>query len=116
MTSGRGALIVKTGGKDYTLWLGFSVLADLQDKHGQDVFQKLDPPAGAGADWVPDLSIVIDFFLCALQRYHAADADRYLVDEILAENADAFNRLKSAAFPDQKAAEAGNGRKVKKVA
>lgn len=116
MTSGRGAFSVKAGDKDYTLWLGMSVLADLQDKHGQDALQRLDPPAGAGSDWVPPLSIVVDLFLGALQRYHADVADKYLVDEILAENADAFTNMMGAAFPDQKAAEAGNGRRVKKVA
>lgn len=116
MTSGRGAFSVKAGGKNYTLWLGMSVLGDLQDKHGQDVLQRLDPPAGADPDWLPPLSIVVDLFLGALQRYHADEADKYLVDEIMAENATAFQSMMAAAFPDQKGAETGNGRKVKKVA
>jgi hypothetical protein len=116
MSSGRGAFKVKVGDQEYTLWLGMSVLADLQDKHGQDALQRLDAPAGAGPEWVPPLSIVVDLFLGALQRYHADVADKYLVDEILAENATAFQSMMAAAFPDQKGAEAGNGRKVKKVA
>lgn len=99
MTDPRGLLTVTAGGKEYRLWLGMSVLADLQSKHGQDVFTKMDPPAGAGAEWLPDLNILIDMFLLALCRYHP-DADRYLVDEVLAENADVFPKLMAAAFPE----------------
>lgn len=100
MTDPRGALTVQSGGKSYTLWLGMSVIAGLQGKHGQDVLQRLEPPAGAPATWMPDLGIVVDLFQLALQRYHP-DADCYLVDEILAENAGALQSLLAAAFPQQ---------------
>jgi len=113
MADPRGLLIVAAAGKEYRLWLGMSVLADMQAKHGQDVFSRLDAPAGAPAGWVPDLGILVDLFLFGLQRYHP-EADRYTVDEILAENADAFPRLMAAAFP-QPEGDKGN-RKARRAA
>jgi hypothetical protein len=115
MTNPRGAFKVKANGQEYTLWLGMSVLADLQGKHGQDVLKQLEPPLGAGNDWLPPLCILVDMFLGALQRYHSDIADRYLVDEILAENGDAFEGLMAAAFPEQETKK-GNGRKPKQAA
>lgn len=115
MSDPRGQFTVNSGGKSYTLWLGMSVLADLQDKHGQDVLQQLDPPAGAGDGWLPPLRILVDLFLFALQRHHADDADPYLVDEILAENGNAFEGLMGAAFPQQQA-KSGNAKRPKRVA
>ena len=115
MSDPRGSFTVTAGGKDYRLWLGMSVLADLQDKHGQDVLQQLDPPAGAGEDWLPPLRILVDLFLFALQRHHADEASAYLVDEILAENGNAFEDLMGAAFPDQKPA-SGNAKRSKRAA
>lgn len=106
MTDPRGALTVQAGGKSYTLWLGMSVIAGLQGKHGQDVLQRLEPPAGASDAWMPDLNIVVDLFQLALQRYHA-DADRYVVDEILAENVGALQSMLAAAFPEQSADKGG---------
>ena len=116
MADPRGQFTVNAGGNTYKLWLGMSVLADLQDKHGQDVLQRLDPPADAGEGWLPPLRILVDLFLFALQRYHANEADEYLVDEILTENADAFEGLMAAAFPDQAKAKTGNAKRPKRVA
>lgn len=110
MPDPRGAVKVLARGKEYTLWLGMSVLADLQCKHGNDVLEKLEAPPGAGPQWLPPLQIVVDLFLASLQRYHDAEADRYLVDEILSENGDVLQRLLAAAFPDQEPSE-GNGRR-----
>ena len=115
MADPRGALKVTAGGQEYTLWLGMSVLADLQAKHGDDVLTKLEPPAGAGPNWLPPLRIIIDLLLGALQRHHAAEADQYLVDDILAENADVFAALMAAAFPDQKPS-SGNAKRPKRAA
>jgi hypothetical protein len=111
MSDPRGLFIISAGGKEYRLWLGMSVLADLQSRHGQDVFQRMEAPAGAGDDWLPDLNILVDLFLCALLRYHP-DADRFVVDEIVAENAGAFPRLMSVAFPEAKA----RGKKARQAA
>ena len=108
----QGSLTVKANGKEYKLWVGISVLADLQAKHGQNVLERLDPPAGASEAWMPDLNILVDLFLGALQRYHADDADRYLVDEIMAQNGDAFAQLMGASMPDATSGKtkAGNAR------
>lgn len=116
MSGARGDFTVKANGKKYKLWLGLSVLADLQEKHGQDALQRLETPEEAGPKWVPPLAVMVDVFLGALQRYHADEADRYLVDDILAQNPGVFAGLMAAAFPDQKGAEAGNGRKPKRAA
>ena len=115
MADPRGQFTVTVGGKPYKLWLGMSVLADLQDKHGQDVLQRLDPPADAGEGWLPPLRVLVDLFLFALQRHHADEADEYLVDELLSENADAFQGLMAAAFPQQQA-KSGNAKRPKRVA
>lgn len=115
----RGHLKLTAGGKEYTLFVGFSVLAELQARHGQDVLSKLDPPAGAGDDWTPDLAIVTDLFEGALQRYHADEADRWLVDDIISENMMALPRLIAASFPPQeptKTAKPGNGKRPKAAA
>ena len=114
MSDPRGALKVTAGGKDYTLWLGMSGLAELQARHGQDVLLKLDPPEGAGAGWVPDLNIVLDLLIASLQRHHD-DADRFTADEIFAENEGVVLALLAAAFPAQKPA-SGNVKRPKRAA
>jgi len=114
MADVRGSLKVTASGEEYTLFVGMSVLAGLQAKHGQDVLERLDAPEGAGAGWMPDLSIVTDLFLGALERYHP-DADRWLVDDIIAENGEALTELMQASFPDPEA-QAGNVKGRKKAA
>jgi hypothetical protein len=116
MTDPRGIHTVTAGGESYRLHLGMSVLADLQARHGQDVLQRLEPPPGAGPAWMPDLQIVVDLILGALMRHHADVADRYLVDDIIAENAGIFGDVMAAAFPDQKAAQPGNAKRPKRAA
>lgn len=114
MTDPRGSLKVIAGGEEYTLFVGMSVLADLQAKHGQDVLTKLEPPEGAGENWMPDLSIVTDLFLGALQRHHP-EATRWEVDDIIAENSEALPQLMQASFPDTKP-KSGNVKSRKKAA
>ena len=116
MTHPKGELIVSAGGKDYRLHLGVSILADLQAKHGQDVISRLDPPVGAADDWVPELQIIVDLFVGALQRYHRDEADRYLVDDIMSENATSWQDLLQAAFPEPKAPTSGNAKRPKRSA
>ena len=114
MSDPRGSFTVSAGGENYRLWLGMSGLADLQARHGQDVLAKLDPPEGAPKTWVPDLAIVVDVVAISLDRFHP-DADRYTIDDIMAENADLVGRLLTAAFPDQKPA-SGNAKRPKRAA
>lgn len=118
MNDPRGSLKVKANGKDYTLWMGMSVLADMQAKHGHDVLERLEPPQGAGDKWAPDMNIILDLVRGSLERFHSDDiaGDRYLVDDILSENNNIFPRLMAAAFPDQKAPPSGNGRRAKRAA
>lgn len=101
MTNATGALTVSVGDKSYRLWLGFSGLAELQAKHGADFVQKFSPPENAPENWLPDLSLVSDLVLEGLQRYHATEADRWLVDDILSSEPTAIEKLFEAAFPDQ---------------
>lgn len=115
MADPRGLFRLKHGDRELRLWLGMSVLAELQATHGQDVLERLQMPEGAGPNWLPPLQIVVDLFLGALQRFHADEADRYLVDELLSENPAAFAALMQAAFPDQGEAK-GNGKRPRRAA
>lgn len=112
----KGTLKVEAGGEEYTLFLGMSVIADLQAKHGQDVLERLQPPEGnASKNWVPDLGVVVDVVHGALLRFHEDAATRWLADDILSENGDVLGELMQAAFPTPEPA-VGNGRKPKKAA
>jgi hypothetical protein len=115
MTDPRGGLILSAGGKEYRLHIGMSVLADLQAKHGQDVLSRLQPPPDAAPEWMPDLNVVVDLFLLALQRHHPNEGDRYLVDDLMAENEGAFSRMMQATFPEQ-APDRGNGKRPRRAA
>ena len=110
----RGSMKVTANGEEYTLFVGMSVLADLQAKHGQDFIAALEAPKDAPKNWTPDLSVVTDLFLGALQRFHP-EADRWLVDDIIAQNGEAFGALMDATFPDQ-TAQSGNAKSRKKAA
>lgn len=104
MANPKGELTVSAAGKSYRLHLGMSVLADLQERFGS----KLDDALSAPEDGtLPNLQVMHAIFLGALQRYHGDEADRYTVDDIIAENQNAFGDLLGAAFPAP--AEAGDG-------
>lgn len=98
MSDPRGMVTLKAGGQEYRLWLGMSVLAELQARHGQTFLDRMEPPEGASRAWMPDLSILIDLIVFALARYHP-EADRYTADEILAENPGCYTAIMAAAFP-----------------
>ncbi|MTH76313.1 hypothetical protein [Paracoccus aestuariivivens] len=100
MANIRGDLRLKANGEDYRLSLGMSVLADLQAEFGNDFFNQLEAPADAPENWMPPLKIVQAMFLGALQRHHADVADRWLVDDLLAQNEGAFDRLMTESSPD----------------
>ncbi|MCW1932611.1 hypothetical protein [Pararhodobacter zhoushanensis] len=107
---------VQLGEKTYKLHMGMSSIADLQEKHGQDALEKLEPPVGAGKSWVPNMRIVTDVVLIALQRHHEDEADKYLVDDLIAANPNLFTDLMTAMNPEQKAAPSGNGKRPKAAA
>lgn len=94
-----GGLRLSVGDKEYRLHMGTSVLAALQGLHGQDVLEGLEPPAGASKAWMPDLMILHDLFRLSLERYHG-EVDRWEVDDLIAENSDAFMKLMGASMPD----------------
>jgi hypothetical protein len=104
MADPTGVLHVKANGVEYKLHLGWSVLAELQGKHGQEFLGKLSRPDDASETWMPDLAVVVDVVEGSLQRYHADAADQWLVDDILRENSalTLIGQLVAAAFPDQK--------------
>lgn len=112
-----GSLTLTVNGEPVTLWLGMSVLAALQERHGQDVLSRLDPPKDARPDWMPPLQIVVDLICGALERHHPDKATRWFVDDLLAQNAGGFDALMAAAFPSPEAATRGNakGRTVKRA-
>jgi hypothetical protein len=120
MADVTGAYRARLGEREYTFWVGWSVLAELQERHGQDALQKLDPPEGAGANWLPPMAILLDLMVGALRRNHAGEVEslteaRYLVDDLIAANPGLpFNVLR-AAFPDQEA-KAGNAKGPKRAA
>lgn len=108
MANPTGELKVKARGKTYRLHLGMSNLAALQDEFG-DKLDAILAPADDGK--LPNLRVMHAIFMEALQRHHGDEADRWLVDDIIAENANAFGELLSAAFPSpQEDASEGNGK------
>ena len=101
-----GELIVEAKGKTYRLHFGMSVIADLQAKYGDKVEAILTQTESGG---LPDMAIVGDIFLFSLQRYHSAEADRWLVDDIVSANANLLPKLMGTAFPDPPEGAGGEG-------
>lgn len=90
-----GALTVKVGGADYKLWLGMSVLADVQGEFPEHFDQLM-----AGTLAVPPLKMITRIVAGALERWHPEQAaDRYFVDDLLAENEHVFVALLGASGP-----------------
>lgn len=106
MPNPTGTKVMKAGGKSYRLHLGMSVLADLQEQFGDTFDEVLSPPTDGR---MPNLRVIHEVFMAALQRHHAGEADRWLVDDIIAENKDALAVLLTAAFPDADADADGAG-------
>jgi hypothetical protein len=107
MVNPKGTIVAKAGGVSYTLALGFSALAELQSEHGQDVLERLEPPAGASEMWMPDLAIIVSLILQSLQRHHGDvavpgdAAGRWIVDDLILENENLFDKILDAAFPSR---------------
>ena len=91
-----GLLEVQLDGGTFKLWLGMSVLADLEDAF-PDVF----PQMLAGTiTAVPPLRLVHRTISLALERHHPDKADdRFFVDELINANAGIFSNLFEAASP-----------------
>lgn len=104
-----GELVVQARGKPYRLHFGMSVIAELQAKHGDKLESILTM---AETDGLLDMSIIVDIFIGALQRYHADEADRWLVDDITSENQNLLPSLMRSSFPDPIAASASSGNGV----
>lgn len=104
MSNPLGELKVKANGKNYRLHLGMSVLADLQEEFGARLQTVLTPPAVVEGEEppLPDLKVMHAVFLGALQRHHDDEADRWLVDDIIAQNKNAWVNLLTATAPDAK--------------
>lgn len=98
MGSVTGKTRVEVGDREYTLFLGFSGLAEMQERHGQDFLQKLMPPKGSSDGWMPKMQIIVDLIMESLQRFHADEADKYLVDDILAADGDVVGQLVDTSF------------------
>lgn len=103
MANPTGEMKVKANGKEYRLHLGMSVLADLQADFGDRLQAILAPEPVEGA--LPDLQVMHAVFLGALQRYHGDEADRWLVDDIIAQNEGAWVKLLTATSPAAKEGE-----------
>lgn len=101
-----GALTVTVGRQPYKLWLGMSVLADVQARF-PDHFDQLM----AGTLAVPPLAMITAIVAGALERWHPEQAaDRFFVDDLLNENEQVFTALLGASGPPAKdgAAKPGN--------
>lgn len=106
MANPTGELKLKARGKEYTLHLGMSVLADLQEQWGDKLDELLSPSKGR----TPNLKVMHSVFAASLERHHP-EADRWTVDDIIAENANAFADLLATAFPDAGEESEGTGKK-----
>lgn len=95
MANPTGELKLKARGKQYTMHLGMSVLADLQERYGDKLDALLSPTKGK----MPNLKVMHAVFAASLERHHP-EADRWIVDDIISENANAFADLLATAFPD----------------
>ena len=116
MSDPRGIVRLIANGKTYRLHFGMSVIADLEAAHGTEEVNKI---LGVGVkpeeNWRPSGQMAIDLILFSLQRFHADEADKYLVDDLLAENADAIGTILEGSSPDEKAT-AGNRKRSKRAA
>lgn len=104
MANPTGELKVTAGGKEYRLHLGMSALAEIQERFGAE-FEAILVPSEAGK--LPSFRVMHAIILAALQRYHGDAADRWLADDIMAENQDALADLLVAAFPNPEAGDGG---------
>jgi hypothetical protein len=84
MANPTGELSVKAKGQTYRLHFGMSVIADLQTRFGEKFEAIIQGEIEDGK--LPDMNLVFAILEASLQRYHADVVDRWLVDDIVAEN------------------------------
>lgn len=116
MADPRGIVKLRANGKEYKLHFGMSVIADLESAHGTEEVNKI---LGVGVkpneNWRPSGQMAIDLILFSLRRFHEDEADKYLVDDILSENASAIESVLNGSTPEKKPT-SGNGRKPRRAA
>lgn len=102
-----GAVTVTHDGKDYSLILGMSGLAQLQKEYGQDLKPLVEMEEEGK---LPDFSVLVRITTIALKRFHP-DADPYLADDLLRADPSVPMQVVRDAFDlpdDDKAAPSGN--------
>lgn len=96
-----GRVPVTVNGEELSLFFGFTAIAELQGKHGNDFLQQL---AGAASSETAMMALpfelVLDILRAALRRWHAEElrADPYLPDDILGQNGSVLERIMEAAI------------------
>jgi hypothetical protein len=101
-----GALTVTVGAESFKLWLGMSVLADVQEAFPEQ-FEHL---VSGTLPEVPPLRLMQKLLSSSLERYHPEKAaDRFFLDELLNENASLLQDLLNASAP-KPAAQPGNAK------
>ena len=82
MTNPTGEIKVKAKGVTYCLHLGMSVLAELQEEHGNEFVAVLE-----NEDGMPPIRMILNIISASLKRYHEDVAeDRWLLDDIIADS------------------------------
>ncbi|MCL4065343.1 hypothetical protein M3484_01970 [Pseudomonas sp. GX19020] len=105
MADVTGALHHDFRGKSYTLRMTMRGLAQMQEKHGNDLGGLLSE--GGDKSAVPPLAPALDLISIALQRGEGLDAEEAdnLADEMMTADRNLGGRVLAAAFPDVKAAQ-----------
>lgn len=108
-----GEITATLAGTTYQLCLGMRGIAKLQQEYGQqlDPITKLDPET----EELPDFGVMLRIMELALERHHP-DADAWIADDLIRQDAAVVFRLIEAAFPsaeDGDAAEKPAGKKRK---
>lgn len=112
MADVTGTLHHDFGGKSITLRLTWTVLAELQARHGKDFIQRLEIQEGE----MPDFGMIVDIVTRALMRgENMPESDAALLaDDMLTADPSMLGRLMKSAFPEAQAA--GNGAKAGQAA
>lgn len=94
----KGEVTMQANDKTFRLHLGMSVLADLQERFGDRLEAILKAPEPDGP--LPDLAVIHAVFSASLERYHGDVVDRWLVDDIIAQNEAAWIKLLQGSAPE----------------
>ena len=83
----------------------------MQTEFGENFIEKLQPKDGG----LPDFSVALALVMKSLDRFHPDAKDKYLVDDMLAEDPQLIAKIVESAFPQAKG-DAGNGKRPKAAA